>query len=134
VDGLEKVSPKLICRSETSKRLPLIPRYFLKVGDSNMALAYTPAVKGGANPASGSYRLDPQYVNSSVDILQATYGYNLNGTANADQLLQRDAILAVLEYALKDTAFVNAIQAVAAGAGVTTPASFVSACVTKLTA
>ena len=99
-----------------------------------MALAYTPAVKGGANPASGSYRLDPHYVNISVDILQATYGYNLNGTANADQLLQRDAILAVLEYALKDTAFVNAIQAVAAGAGVTTPASFVSACVTKLTA
>ena len=99
-----------------------------------MALAYTPAVKGGANPASGSYRLDPQYVNSAVDILQATYGYNLNGTANADQLLQRDAILAVLEYALKDTAFVNAIQAVAAGAGVTTPASFGSACVTKLTA
>jgi len=48
--------------------------------------------------------------------------------------LQRDAILAILEFALKDTAFVNAIQAVAAGAGVTTPASFVSACVTKLTA
>jgi hypothetical protein len=99
-----------------------------------MPLVYTPAVKGGANPAGGSYLLDPQYVNSGVDILQATYGYNLNGTANADQLLQRDAILAVLEYALKDTEFVNAIQAVAAGVGVTTPASFVSACVTKLTA
>ena len=99
-----------------------------------MPLVYTPAVRGGANPASGSYLLDPQYVNSGVDILQASYGYNINGLANADQLLQRDAILAILEYALKDTAFVNAIQAVAAGSGVTTPASFVSACVTKLTA
>ena len=99
-----------------------------------MPLVYTPAVRGGANPASGSYLLDPQYVNSGVDILQATYGYNINGSANADQLLQRDAILAILEYALKDTAFVNAIQAVAASSGVTTPASFVSACVTKLTA
>lgn len=99
-----------------------------------MPLVYTPAVRGGANPASGSYRLDPQIVNSGVDILQASYGYNINGSANADQLLQRDAILAILEYALKDTAFVNAIQAVAAGSGVTTPASFVSACVTKLTA
>ena len=99
-----------------------------------MPLVYTPAVRGGANPASGSYVLDPQMVNSGVDILQARYGYNVNGTANADQLAQRDAILAILEFALKDTAFVNAIQAVAAGAGVTTPASFVSACTTKLSA
>ena len=99
-----------------------------------MALASTPAAKGGPNPARGSYLLGPQYVNSGVGILQATYGYNINGSATSDQLLQRDAILAILEYALKDTAFVNAIQAVAAGAGVTTPASFVSACVTKLTA
>lgn len=99
-----------------------------------MPLVYTPAVRGGANPASGSYVLDPQMVNSGVDNLQARYGYNVNGTANADQLAQRDAILAILEFALKDTAFVNAIQAVAAGAGVTTPASFVSACTTKLSA
>ena len=73
-------------------------------------------------------------MNIGVYKLQATYGYNINFTANDDKLLQRDAILAILEYALKDTAFVNAIQAVAAGSGVTTPASFVSACVTKLTA
>lgn len=99
-----------------------------------MPLVYSPAVRGSANPASGHYRLDPQYVNSGVDILQASYGYNLNGVANADQLAQRDAILCVLEFALKDTAFVNALQTIAAGAGVTTPASFVSACTTKLTA
>jgi hypothetical protein len=94
-----------------------------------MALTFAPPV-----PASGHYQLDPLYVNSGVDIVRASYGYNLNGTADADQLLQRQAIIALLEFAIEDTAFVNAIQAIAATAGVTTPASFVSAMVTKLTA
>lgn len=119
---------------KAAQGLSQVDRYLLSPRRIIMALTFTPKSQDPANLASGYLKSTFLNVNGGVDAFKFEYLPNFGGTASAQEILNRQAVITLLEYALNDATVLANLAAMAATGGVTTPASFVSALGARLAA